>query len=123
METDGQPELSELLALTFNPRRPSSITPQGTYKLSKWPALKFEDLTDPAKALYLKRDNVTSPESYTSVTNRLCINCAPQSRLMPHLEKHCPTIYRHSFQGQKDRDAVRLARDAERLSELQSTIA
>jgi hypothetical protein len=120
VETDGQPEPSELFALTFN-RRPTANTPQGTYKLSKWPALKFEDLTDPAKALYLKRDNVTSPESYITATNRLCTNCAPESRLMPHLESRCPTIYRHTGQGRKDRDAVRLARDAERLSELQNT--
>ena len=67
--------------------------------------------------------NVTSAESYLSATNRLCTNCAPESRLMPHLESRCPTIYRHTSQGRKDRDAVRLARDAERLNELQSTTA
>ena len=122
VETDGQPEPSELFALTFN-RRPAPTAPQGTYKLSKWPALKFDDLTDAAKTLYLKRDNVTSAESYLSATNRLCTNCAPESRLMPHLESRCPTIYRHTSQGRKDRDAVRLARDAERLNELQSTTA
>jgi hypothetical protein len=87
----------------------------------KWPALKFEDLTDKAKELYRRRDSVSSADAYNTTTNRQCTNCPPESRLMPHLENRCPTIYRHTGQGQKDRDAVRLGRDAERLQELQTT--
>ena len=117
MDTDDQPDASELLALTYN-RRPAPSSP-GALKLTKWPALKFDDLTEKAKELYRRRDNVTSSDVYTAITNRQCTNCPPESRLMPHLENRCPTIYRHTGQGQKDRDAVRLARDAERLLELQ----
>ena len=84
----------------------------------KWPAIKYEDLTEQAKDLYRRRDNVTTAESYISITGRACTNCPPESRLMPHLESRCPTIYRHTSQGQKDRDAVRLARDKDRLREL-----
>jgi hypothetical protein len=117
MDTVDQPDASELLALTYN-RRPTPSSP-GALKLTKWPALKFDDLTEKAKELYRRRDNVTTADAYTAATNRQCTNCPPESRLMPHLENRCPTIYRHTGQGQKDRDAVRLARDAERLHELQ----
>ena len=54
VETDGQPEPSDLFALTFN-RRPASTAPQGTYKLSKWPALKFDDLTATMPTLVHRR--------------------------------------------------------------------
>ena len=117
MDTDDHPEESDLFALTYN-RRPPPPVP-GALKLTKWPALRFDDLTDKAKELYRRRDKVTSTDAYNVATNRPCTNCPPESRLMPHLENRCPTIYRHTGQGQKDRDAVRLARDAERLQELQ----
>jgi len=117
MDTDDLPEESELFALTYNRRSPPSAP--GVLKLMKWPALRYDDLTDKAKELYRRRDKVTSADAYNAATDRQCTNCPPESRLMPHLENRCPTIYRHTGQGQKDRDAVRLARDAERLQELQ----
>jgi hypothetical protein len=117
MDTDDVPEESELFALTYNRRPPPSVP--GALKLMKWPALRYDDLTDKAKELYRRRDKVTSADAYNAATDRPCTNCPPESRLMPHLENRCPTIYRHTGQGQKDRDAVRLARDAERLQELQ----
>ena len=117
MDTDDLQDESELFALTYN-RRPPPPAP-GALKLMKWPALRFDDLTEKAKELYRRRDKVTSADAYNATTNRPCTNCPPESRLMPHLENRCPTIYRHTGQGQRDRDAVRLARDAERLQELQ----
>ena len=111
-------DASELLALTFTRRSGATSTP-GTLKLTKWPAIKFEELTEQAKELYRRRDNVQTPEHWSTLSSRVCTNCPPDSRLMPHNENRCPTIYRHTAQGQKDRDAVRRARDDERLRELQ----
>ena len=111
-------DASELLALTFTRRSPASSTP-GALKLTKWPAIKFEELSEQAKELYRRRDSVQTPEHWSTLSSRVCTNCPPDSRLMPHPENRCPTIYRHTAQGQKDRDAVRRARDDERLRELQ----
>ena len=100
-------DASELLALTFTRRSGATSTP-GTLKLTKWPAIKFEELTEQAKELYRRRDNVQTPEHWSTLSSRVCTNCPPDSRLMPHNENRCPTIYRHTAQGQKDRDDERL---------------
>jgi len=114
-------DASELLALTFT-RRSGTTTSPGAIKLNKWPPIKFEELTEQAKELYRRRDSVQTPEHWSTVSSRVCINCPPDSRLMPHYENRCPSIYRHTAQGQKDRDAVRRARDDERLRELQQDL-